>query len=261
MGLCFKITNATFKKHIGIADIEENPIIPDVPDEPAIPDVPNEPAIPDTYPVTDTLKGLYYLGGTVEESLVNQSGNGDKATLIGSITLEESYATFTGAMNVNRIDTDVATPIESGVTMVALFRVPTGRRAIVSTYKASNGGFVFSNDYAFVATSDGGTNKGTYTDTNESSNFVICAFSANTEGLRVVKDVSGAIAEIYTADCEPRAYAQNVTIGGGRSNITMGDNADIALVSIHDGELTDAQLQQIFAYVRKYGEDKGLVVD
>jgi hypothetical protein len=41
----------------------------------------------------------------------------------------------------------------------------------------------------------------------------------------------------------------------------MNDNADIAFVSIHEGELIDAQLQQIFAYVRKYGEDNGLVID
>ncbi|MBR6728169.1 MAG: hypothetical protein IKM08_08235 [Clostridia bacterium] len=251
-----KIPDVTFKNYIGIAEIEETPVVPDVPDEPTV---------PDTYPVTDTLKGLYYLGGTAADSVVDHSGNGNNATVKGTITYADGYATFTGTGTTNRMDTPVLTSYENNTTIVALFRVPTGNRSIVSTFDTNQGGFVFANSRAHInAAIDGvgsGVNK-VFAHTVGADNFALCAISVNNDVCRVVKDANGTIEELLNYTGENICNWQNaVTIGGYRANVSWNDTADIALVSIHEGDVTDEQLQQIFAYVRWYGESKGLTIE
>lgn len=259
MGVYIKIPNVTFTKYIGIAEIEDEPIIPDVPDEPTVPDI---------YPVTDTLKGLYYLGGTADESLVNHA-NGDIVPTIPSsatVTFADGYASFDGAMNADRISTNVNVSPENGVTMVALFRVPTGKRSILSTNQNSvtGKGVTFTNDraYAYI----GGTG-GQHLYPNGSintSNFVLCAFTASVDGVRAVKsENNGGVTELLTVAgvVDVWSASAGVTIGGGQQNLSYGDPADIALVSIHEGDVTDEQLQQIFEHVRWYGESKGLTIE
>lgn len=257
MGIAIKISDATFTKYIGIAEFtEDDPVIPDVPD------TPDEPTVPDTYPVTGTLKGLYYLGDTVDKSLVDHSGNSNNATAVGTITCTDGYATFTGAGTANRIDTHVNVPYGNKVTAVALFRVPTGTRSIVSNYKGnSNYGFVLTNSrvYATATVASNGGNK-VFTAIN-SNNFAICAISVDTSSVRVVRDLGGAFKELLDIPLDVAEWTQAITIGGYLSNISYNDDADIALVSIHEGDVSDTQLKQIFAYVRNYGESKGLTIE
>jgi hypothetical protein len=255
MGVYIKIPNVTFTKYIGIAEIEDEPITPDVPD------VPDEPTVPDTYPVTDTLKALYYLGGTQDESLVDQSGNGNNATVIGTgITYSDGYATFTGAGNSNRLKTELLPSVTDGITVVALFRVPTGKRAIVSNYKSGNAGFAFTNDRVeFV--SGAAFSRGTFTAINSTDNFAICAWNINQNGYSAVRDVNGTLTELKSGNATVDDWTQPLCIGGYYTNISLNDTADIALVSIHEGDVTDEQLQQIFAHVRWYGESKGLTIE
>lgn len=265
MGLYIKIPDVTFTKYIGIAEIEDEPIIPDVPD------VPDEPTVPDTYPVTDTLKGLYYLGGTQDESIADHSGNGNNATATGTITYADGYATFADSGVTNRMDTPVLTSPENQTTIVALFRVPTGIRSIASTYEANKGGFVFTNDRTYLrAVVDGTPNAGVNVCFKNAGgvaisvgveNFALCALSINANSCRVVKDDNGSLVELLNTTENPCNWQNAIIIGGYKGNMSMNDTADIALVSIHEGDMTDEQLQQIFAYVRYYGESKGLTIE
>lgn len=245
MGVCIKIPDVTFKNDIGIAEIEETPVVPDV---------------PDTYPVTDTLKGLYYLGGTQDESLVDHSGNGNNATALGTITYADGYATFADSGVYNRIDTPVLTSVENKTTVVALFRVPTGLRPIASNYTANDAGYVLTNKIVRIVAGGAGANHNYNTGQINSQNFALIAFTLDRNGGRVVRDVNGSNNTLVTASVTPDAWTGTHVIGGYRSNMSMNDTADIALVAIHEGDVTDEQLQQIFAYVRWYGESKGLTI-
>lgn len=262
MGLYIKIPNVTFKNYIGIAEIEDEPIIPDVPD------VPDEPTITDTYPVTDTLKGLFYLGGNPTDSLFNHAvEDGGTAEIPSTASVDFSnanYATFSGDMKASRITTRVITAApESGVTMVALFRVPTGNRSIVSAYQTSaNKGFVFGNERCYAHAGSGGQRH--YDTAVNSDNFAICAFYAGPNGLRVVKSGNdGAVSKIYQLNDALTAWTASggITIGGGQTNVSFNDTADIALVSIHEGEVGEELLQDIFAHIRWYADSKGLTIE
>lgn len=230
---------------------------------------PDEPAVtPDINPAGN-IKGLFYLGGNQTDSLFNHAVEGGGTAEIpstASVNFENSsYATFTGDMKASRITTWVFTAApENGVTMVALFRVPTGVRSIVSAYQNSaNNGFVFCNDrsYAYVD----GTGAQRYYDTavNSTDSFAICAFYAGPNGLRVVKSVDSGLSELYSLAgvVDSWTASAGITIGGGQANVSFGDPADIALVSIYEGDVSDLQLEQIFAFVREYGESKDLTID
>lgn len=256
MGVYIKIPNVTFTKYIGIAEIEDEPIVPDVPD------VPDEPTVPDTYPVTDTLKGLYYLGGTQDETLVDHSGNGNNASVQGAVTYADGYATFTGAPNANRINTPIQVSTTTKNTIVALFRVPTGIRHIASNLSNSTThlGFACSNGSVFVVA--GGSTNNNFQSTINTSNFTIVAWSVDSDGVRVVRDVDGSVVEVMSKPLNVDAFTETLVIGGARQGLSWTADADIALVSIHEGDMTDEQLQQIFNYVRnKYAVDKGLTVE
>lgn len=245
MGICIKIPDVTFKNYIGIAEIEETPVVPDV---------------PDTYPVTDTLKGLYYLGGTQEDSLVNHAEGGSNAGITGSIIATDGYATFTGGHRDARVDTNITTSVENKTTIVALFRVPTGERYIVSNYAASTPGVCFTNGRTTVFL--GSTSNKTYSTVLNGENFVLCAWSVDGDGFTVVQDLSGTQRELLTYS-EPgclTGFTKPWVIGGCAANLSYNETADIALVAIHEGDVTDEQLQQIFAHVRWYGESKGLTI-
>lgn len=257
MGVYIKIPNVTFTKYIGIAEIEDEPIIPDVPDEPTV---------PTTYPVIDTLKGLYYLGGNANDSVVDRSGNGNKATVKGTITYADGYATFTDNGVTNRMDTPVLTSPENTTTIVALFRVPTGRRYIASTFETNKGGFALTNSRAYLrAVIDGTVTAGANKDFSGAvgaSDFGLCAMSISANSCRVVKDANGSLVTLLNTTSTPCNWTNAITIGGAKSGLSYDAAADIALISIHEGDMTDEQLKQIFNYVRnKYAVDKGLTVE
>lgn len=213
------------------------------------------------YPVTDTLKGLYYLGGTQDDSLVDQSGNGNDATVTGTgVTFADGYASFTENGNLNRINTPILPTTDKKTTIVALFRVPTGYRSIVANYKSSNNGFIFTNYRVEVVTS-GAFDKTAYPSAINSNNFAICAWTIDQNGFQAVKDSGGDHTQLAAKEIAVDTFKQNIVIGGYYTNVSYNDNADIALVSIHEGELSDPQLKQIFAFVRNYGESKGLTIE
>lgn len=251
MGVYVKIKNVAFKNYIGIAEIEEEPIVPDVPDEPTA---------PETYPVSDNLKGLYYLSGSQDNSVVDQSGNGNDATVEGEgVTFADGYAHFTGDPVANRISTPFVIAPETGATLVAMFRVPTGERVLLSNYKYMSGGFNFSNARVYISATE---NDGSKTFSAVGRNgFAICALYIDADYCRVAKYSNGAISEIRSVTAPMVMKNVNVCIGGGTSGAGMVGDADIAFVSIHEGNVTDEQLQQIFEYLKKYGESNGLTIE
>lgn len=255
MGVYIKIPNVTFKKYIGIAEIEDEPIVPDVPDEPVLVTI-------DDYPVKDsTLKGLYDLSGTQTEAIKDHSGNGNDATVVGTgVTFEGNFAHFTGANLENHIATGVSTSVANKTTIVALFRVPTGARSIVSNYSSTKG-FNFTNKMVYIeAVSNGGSK--TFNDTTVGANgFAICAVSVDANGLRAVKYNNGALDELVSATTEPKACSTDFRIGGSPATTNPANDADIALVAIHEGAMTEAQLESICEFVKTYGEQNGLTIE
>ena len=310
MGVAIRIADATFTKYIGIAEIEEKPcqhvyddgvvtlaptcseggvktytctlcghtyteVIPATGEHTYVDgycSVCGDMDIPTTYPVTDTLKGLYYLGGTQAESIVDRSDNGNTATVKGTITCADGYATFADNGVTNRLDTPVLPSTENKTTIVALFRVPTGIRSIASTFETGKGGFVLTNDRTYLrAIIDGTANTGAnvrFTNAGGVAiavgveNFALCAMSIDNNSCRVVKDANGSLVELLNTTENPCNWVNTISIGGNRTNMSFNDTADIALVSIHEGDMSDAQLRHIFAYVRnKYAVDKGLTIE
>lgn len=329
MGLYIKIPNVTFKNYIGIAEIEDDPIIPDVPvvpDEPDTPDVPShthsvthvaakaatttaagnieywycagcntywsdasltneitqaetvipkleEPEITPNIDPVSNIKGLYYFDkATVQGCIANQveGGVAPQMPTNSSFACNGDYATFTGTMLASRISSNIfKSKPENGMTLVALFRVPSdveAFRSIFSTLqKAEQKGVVFTNNRAYgYFDGTGGALSLNYNQFNNSNNFAIYAFSATPNGVRVVKSVSDdQITELLNADniADNWTCSGGVTIGGGQLNVGFNADADIALVSIYEGGMADDQLKQIFAYVRAYGEQKGLTIE
>ena len=267
----------TFTKYLGIAEIEDEPIIPDVPDTPDVPDVPDEPdepIIPDTYPVTDnTLKGLFYLGGTLEESIFNHA-DGMSDTAAGGVAVNDGnpYATFTGTETAGRIITDIITDPNNTTTIVALFRVPTGKRPIVSNCAMGKPHITITNKdvrYRLNNTADATTFAGG--DIVSTTNFALVALTASTNGFRAVKSTSGGNFVTLASDTVgvDAWGTDKFNIGGAHTSFSYTDPADIAFVSIHEGDITggvagvtvEDKLQEIFAYVRAYGEGKGLTIE
>ena len=281
MGVLIKINDATFKKYIGTAEITDEPITPDVPD---IPDAPvceheydndydttcnicgavREVVIPDTYPATDTLKGLYYLGGDQEATLANHADGGSDAGLTGSLAYADGYATFTGDYNDSRIDTNIITSAENKTTVVALFRVREGVRYIVSNL-ASVKSACFTNTAATHFTD--AIKSVSYDEWLHTEDFVLCVFTVDKDGCSAMQDVNGVQTELlnkaakFEADCLAGGFTTPWVIGGSAKNVSYNATADIAMVSIHEGEVTDEQLTQILAHVRWYAESKGLTVE
>lgn len=259
MGIAIRIADATFTKYIGVVEFTE--------DEPDIPVVPDEPTVPDAYPVTDTLKGLYYLGGTLDESLVNRKEGGTNATAGSGVSVNDGnpYATFTGTESSGRIMTGITTSADNTTTIVALFRVPTGKRLIVSNGASSKPHLTLSNKdvryWKETVRSDVPFEGG---DIVSTTNFALVALTASTDGLRAVKStVGGDFVTLASDNSGVDAWsATGFSIGGASVGFSYTDTADIALVSIHEGDVTDLQLKQIFNYVRnKYAVDKGLTVE
>ena len=267
MGVYIKIPNVTFTKYLGVAEIEDEPIVPDVPDVPDEPVVPDEPTVPDTYPVTDTLKGLYYLGGTIEESVVNHKEGGANATAAGGVAVNDGapYATFTGTETAGRIITDIITDPNNTTTIVALFRVPTGKRPIVSNCAMGKPHITITNKdvrYRLNNTADATTFAGG--DIVSTTNFALVALTASTNGFRAVRSTAdGNFVTLASDTVGVDAWgADKFNIGGAHTSFSYTDTADIALAAIHEGDMSDEQLKQIFSYVRnKYAVDKGLTVE
>lgn len=222
-----------------------------------------------SYPVQDTLKGLYDLGGTQKASLVNHAPAGVTPTFYGTYDADGSAVKFTGRTNSNFLDTGLKIVPENTVTIVALFSVPTGFRTIIGCRFNNSpvaGGMSLLNKNIIYCVD--GTAKLEAFDAINSNNFAILALQASTQdSVGVCKvwrytngslsdplvDYSGAITDWSDA-------ITNWRIGGDKMS-SSHDDAYISLAAIHEGVLTDEQLESVCEFVKVYGEQKGLTIE
>lgn len=226
-----------------------------------------------SYPVYDTsLKGLYALGGTADASLVNHApephvNDGTEAFSGEYCEVEDNYVTFSGLAKEATMHTYLRLPLESGITTVILFSVPYVAGA------TSNGRPLFSNKssgaanltltnynvaYAKNATANTVAFEGGMIN---SENFAILAMTADVNGFRVVRYSNGRLNEIAECGEAIDVWTTNAIQIGGNSTSTKCGTANISLAAIHEGVLSDPQLESICEFVKEYGEGKGLTIE
>lgn len=262
MGVLIKIEGANFNDKYIIEKVE----IPDVPDEPVIP------VEIEDYPVQDTLAGLYALGGTEEDTLVNHAPdpkNEQDESLQGSYEVADGYVNFKGSKaGTNRMLTYIRSKLSSTVTLVALFSVPDGgsygNRVIMGNRgggtDASAVGVSMLNDCVRFATNGAITEKD-YPTPILSDNFAILALTIDPNGCRVVRYTNGSLTTLVDYEGAINAWGTNAIQIGGDSSSNAYDPAKISLAAIHEGAVTDEQLTEICAFVKQYGEQKGLTIE
>ena len=224
------------------------------------------------YPVKAGLKGLYDLGGTAEDSLVNHAPephvNTAAEKIDGTYVVKDDYITFSGATNSTRFHTYLRLPAENAITYVSLFRVPSGARVLIGNRTGSDAswasGVNLRNDA--VEYGENGTHVIKTFPAINGDNFAVLAMTAEVDGLRVVRYTDGMLNELYTSDGAIDGWGGGPTgnavaiAGYGKSSAANAD-ADIALTAIHEGVLTDEQLTEICQFVKTYGEQKGLIIE
>ena len=223
-----------------------------------------------SYPVTDTLFGLYDLGGTVDATLVNHAPephvNTQDESIVGTYTVADGYIHFTGALATTRIHTYIPSDLANQVTLVALFALPNigdgGHRAIISNRRAGTGtstGLTLLNNG--VQFDEGGTVITKPVAYESSENFVVRAVTATPNGVRVVTYTDNGFETLLEYEGSITEWSTNVWQIGGNGTGNIGEDANIALAAMHEGDMTDEQLESICAFVKAYGEQKGLTVE
>lgn len=268
MGKLIRIKGVTFDEEYILKTIE----LPDEPVVPDVPDVPDEPVVPvsiDDYPVQDTLLGLYDLGlydglGNDNNSLTNHAPephiNDTDPKLDVGCTVEEKWVTFSGASNKGRMLTYLPGNLANQITYVAMFSTSGWRMIIGNKGSAGIGLGMRSNDAVF------GRNAVTVEPDYEggsvySDNFVILALTATTEGVRAFRYTNGQLTTLLDDKGVVDSWGSNKFQIGGDSTTTAYDPARISLAAIHEGAMTDDQLESICEFVKKYGEQKGLIIE
>lgn len=244
-----------------------------------------------SYPVQDTLKGLYDLGSGEDgtnDSLANHAPN-PVATGTPSIngdthTVHEDYITFDGA-GKNRMTPMLPThALENGIALIALFsNDATGSiaRPLISNRRATASarecGMALYNDRVAIAV-EGEDTPATFTfkDPIYTDNFAILAFVGDTNGFRVLRYSNGALANVEfkrgnAADAGEYMEEYVGSVNGWNTNVFQigGDGTgnsfytptSISLAAIHEGVVTNKQLMQISQFVKAYGEQKGLTIE
>lgn len=282
MGVLFKINGAKFTAPYIIDTV-------DTPDEPIVPDEPIIPVTIEDYPVQDTLKGLYDLGTAMvseDNTVINHAPSASPATATLDADGEpydmgEGYVTFVGSTTKSRLECGLTTNLstEGGITVVALFSTPSGSRPIVGNRRATSTagdadivGFNLQNDLVQVGDPSLTSTKGVKTiqfdnrvNTANAETFAILTMRATPNGIVVKRYTNGGLTNVLnyegvvTAWVSSGSTANKIQIGGCTSN--GSDTSHISLAAIHEGVVTDEQLTEICAFVKQYGEQKGLTVE
>lgn len=265
MGVLIKIENALFDEQNVIGTI----------------DIPVDPVYLTEYPVQDTtLKGLYDLGGTLAASLVNHA---PEANLTGETAtaqydglsddaeiMKENYIAFpAGGASDYRIKTYIRSPLANKVTAVALFSVPAGgnygNRVIIGNRgggtTVESVGISMLNDCVRFAT-DGALTQQAYEGGGiNSASFAILAIQASADGVKVVRYTNGELSTLQEFSGSVDAWSTNALQIGGCGDANQYDAANIAFAAMHEGEITDTQLEEICAFANAYGRYKGLTIE
>ena len=226
------------------------------------------------YPVQDGLQGLYDLGGTAEETVVNHAlsptylPDGGVPALAGTYAVEDNYVTFSGNANASRMHTYLRLPLTSdGLTVVTLFSIPSAtstlqERALISNRNASSGFALRNGSVMFGKDSVTQTPKFDNNVVVGTDSFAILAMTLDANGCRVVRYSNGAINSVFEHTDGVDAWTNNAIQIGGDGTGTPYADANISLAAIHTGVLTDEQLEEICEFVYEYGtKTKGLTIE
>ena len=228
------------------------------------------------YPVTDTLIGLYDLGGTADASLANRSaevGGTDgtdhsKTPDLQGATVSEDWVTFTGLANQSRMLTYVPTSLTAEtITLVALFSVPAGQTPLNRVIIGNRGGSTATTQMGISLWNDGvrfGSNGKLTTKSFasiNSNNFAILALTMDESHIRVVRYSNSGVTTLLEYEGHIEAWTNRYFVLGGDSTSTGGGTAHISLAAIHKGDMKDEQLEEICRFVKTYGEKKGLTIE
>lgn len=231
MGILMKVNGTVFTNTVGVAD----------------------------FPIIPQLKALFFMGDTLEKSTMDKSGNSNSATVAGTVTVDEHYATFEGTGNANyfRCGNAVASDATK-VAGIALVRKNNESRGVICA-DAANKGFAFCTNRIMYKDSSAwrnlsfswGEDSGFYPLAWKIDETGIYMYRLTDNGLVLVNSVAGGT-------LVPNAI--NVRIGGTQNNWTMNGTADIAVAAYYEGEITLDDLKDALMYCKAYGEKNGLTV-
>lgn len=233
MGILLKVNDTTFTNTVGTAE----------------------------FPIIPQLKNLYYLGGTVAESLVDHSGNSNDGTVYGNgFTVSDNYATFSGDGATDGIAT--ARPVPSGTTNIAAVALvkKTGKRGIVAAIGTSKG-FAFGTERVMLKTSGAWIDK-TFS-LADGDGFYPMAWVATATDIKVVRlSATGGLATVFQTSggvLVPHETSP-IKIGGTGTNYVMNGSADVAIAAFYEGEVSNDELISALLFCKLYGEKKGLTI-
>jgi hypothetical protein len=240
MGLRIIIPGATFTHHIGVL----------------------------SYPITDALTSLYYLGVDEDASVVNHAPDGAAAAVVGSVTYDANYGIFAGEGTSNHIQTD-ETDETPDATFVGIWRIPNPNvnsgRQIFSCYNGNQAGASVVHNSMFQQSGGG---------VNAAVSFAGAGFSETDFHFRTGV-IDGTDLHTYTAhggvvtldntgsltrglqSTRPLRIGGDYYVAGGAA---YNDTAHIAMVSKHGVALTVEQLQAIYDYLTERYAKRGLTV-
>lgn len=222
------------------------------------------------YPMTETLKNLYYMGTDAEKTAKDESGNGNNGTIVGTVSYQDGYAEFSGTGTSNVMRAEDLPQTAAGVAGVALVKI-SGNRAVFSNGTSVNSGCLIMSPNRFVFG----------TDTSEAladiryalpsgDGFYVLAWVLTTTGYgvyvmqngSVVKLASGSVSgnaiKLYTG---ATANYKKLHIGGSSYNFAMDGTADIAAAGFYVGTPTESEIKDAMGYLKIYGEHVGLTVN
>lgn len=234
MGIIIRCLDSVFENTVGIAD----------------------------YPIIPQLKNLYFLGGTLDKTLYDASGNGNNGKKVGDFTVESNYAQFSTAATSNFIEAQPATLECTKMYGVALVR-KNGSRGVI-TANTSSSGFAFATNrilYKGASWKDHVSQGAIPAD----EYFYPVMWRLDEIGCgiyRLNENGSGLIAAAEYTDNTPVIITQNdvVCIGGMKGSFSATGTADIAVAAYYEGEVSTSNLVDALNFVREYGMRKGLDV-
>lgn len=216
------------------------------------------------YPVSDSLKSIFYLGTSSAACMVNWAPGGVAASRVGtSVSHLTGYSTFAGAEGgSNIIDTADYDDASAAVTKIALFS-NSGTKTAYGIYSGNN---VFVVTAADARAYGGGALKtlgyaGTPpTYASPPFYFKALGYDPTEQILRSYRGIDGVIYVSEIALTAPRATAHTIETIGGTGNAAFTGTLNIAAIAKHHKHLSVDQLTLIYAYWRFKFTKLGLVV-
>lgn len=242
MGVVIRLDDVEFENYVGVAD----------------------------YPILSSLKNLYYMGGSAELSLKDNSGNKNNGTAVGTITYNASDAVFADTATANKVTAQEINGSFEGITVIGLFKI-SGDRAIVSA--GGNGsvsdGMLSVSPSKILYCSDTDTNlRNINISLPSSNNYYIEAWVIEPTGHHVYIDYLGSGLTLIQSGTgtgnSVKVYKNNtkkLVVGGSAENMSLNGTMNLAMCAFYNAAITQDQIKDAVAFMRVYGERKGFTIN